>query len=154
MLTRYFACDDGSLPEIEVVFAQAGAVIPAFGRLFELGANDVTRPSARVWQKALDVERAFEGPVDATRVVAGEIDPFHLVLADIHLDAVALPDLGVLVRPNALTLDYRMGGHWGEVEVSSLIRLLRLLQDAGATIRVPWWGSQAEEAFLSAIGSA
>jgi hypothetical protein len=153
MLMQYFARDDGSLPEIEARFVRPEDAIRAFGLLFELGATDATRGGGRVWQMALGLERPFEGPGDAAFIITGEIDPFHVVLADIRIDGVALPELGFFVCPDSLTLDYRMGAAWGGLEVRALLRLLGFLRNAGATIHVPWWGEQGEAEFLSSLGS-
>ena len=153
-LMCYFADDDGTLPEIELHFARPEDTTQAFALLFEFGAKDATADGARVWQKHAEVVRAFAGPNDANLVVSGEIDPFHLVLAGIRMKEAVLPELGVFVSLDSLTLDYRMGNEWGDAEVQGLVVLLRALRDAGASIRVPWWGEQGEARFLAALSPA
>lgn len=43
VLTNYFDTDDGSLPEIEVIFDSASSIPVAFAHLYERGARNVTQ---------------------------------------------------------------------------------------------------------------
>lgn len=65
-----------------------------------------------------------------------------------------IPDIGVRVSADGLTLDYRMGAGWGPREVESLLELLRQLRALGGTISVPWWGAEAMHRFHVALGTA
>lgn len=151
-LHRYFNEDDGSLPEIELHFRSSSQVAGAFAHLFDLGAVDVTVSGCRVWVQATDTERLFCSATDVDLVVHGALQPFHILLAKIAPIGTVLPDLGVFVEPDGITLDYRMGPEWGAAQVDGLIHLLRELCKRGASIAVPWWGAEGELAFKEHVG--
>ena len=110
-LDRYFEADDGSLPEVEVHFAEAAQVKVAFSHLFAHGGIDVSVGGSHVWLIAEECDRPFNGPEDADLVASGVAHPFHLVLQDINVSGTLVPALGVFVDPTSLTLDYRMRDH-------------------------------------------
>ena len=153
-LSRYFESDDGSLPEIEVTFSDPSQVPGAFAHFFARGARDVTRGGSHLWIRAAQAERPFAGPGDAALVSSGEADPFHVVLGSITGTGSPIPDLGVSVFTDSLTLDYRMGPGWGVDEIQSLLSLLLQLQTLGGVVSVPWWGADGERDFQAALGGA
>ncbi|MHC3750865.1 hypothetical protein ACYKDZ_18505 [Stutzerimonas stutzeri] len=65
-----------------------------------------------------------------------------------------LPDLGVLVMPSSLNIDYRMGSAWGASEVNALPILLKELCGLGGTLVAPWWGAEGEHEFTEALRRA
>ena len=150
-LLQYFDTDDGSLPEIEVTFADPSQVVQAFEYLFACGARNVTVGGGYLWQIASQTEVRFSGPGAAALVIAGTAEPFHIVLAGVSCAGHSIPDLGVFVDPDSLVLDYRMGPAWGEPEIQSLLALFRQFSTLGGAVSVPWWGADGESAFLNAL---
>lgn len=153
-LSRYFETDDGSLPEIEVAYSESSQVSAAFNHFFACGARNVTRGGGSLWIRASQSERPFAGPDDATLVTTGAADPFHLVLGSVNGAATPIPDLGVFVFTDNLTLDYRMGPSWGAREIQSFLLLLQQLQALGGVVSVPWWGADGERDFQAVLGGA
>jgi hypothetical protein len=151
-LARYFVTDDGSLPEVEVSFNTHAQAETAFQYLCERGSVSVAFGPNNVWSKSSHSERPYAGPGDAALVDSGEIDPFHVVLRNVCCGSdVTIPDLGVFVFPDSLTIDYRMGADWGEPQIDSLLKLLSQLRQLGGTVSVPWWGVEGERDFLNAL---
>ena len=153
-LSRYFETDDGSLPEIEVTFSDLSQVSAAFGHLFACGARNVTPGGSQLWIRAAQAERPFAGPDDAALVSFGTADPFHVVLGSVTGAGSPIPDLGVFVFTNSLTLDYRMGPGWGACEIQSFLSLLLELQTLGGVVSAPWWGAEGGRDFQAALGGA
>lgn len=153
-LLSYFENDDGSLPEIELAFRSPAGTVEGFRLLFARGAKDVSVGGAKVWIKSKAQARPFSGPQDAELVMAGDLEPFHIVLGGINVSGATVPDLGVWVAPEGLTLDYRMGPEWQQDVVMGLLQLLRDLCHIGAELAVPWWGAEAERMFREQVRSA
>ncbi|AYN96956.1 hypothetical protein EAW52_25010 [Pseudomonas sp. LTJR-52] len=150
-LLRYFETNDGSLPEIELIFSNPEKVSQAFELLLASDARDVTAGGGSLWLKAHQKQKPFMGSGDAALVIADIAEPFHVVLAGITSDGCTLPDLGVLVTQSCLTIDYRMGHSWREAEVRSFLVVLKKLCEFGGTLSVPWWGTDGEQVFMEAI---
>ena len=150
-LLRYFETNDGSLPEIEVIFSNPEKVSLAFELLLASDARNVTSGGGYLWLKTEQKEKPFMGSCDAALVIADIAEPFHVVLAGITSEGCTLPDLGVLVTQSCLTIDYRMGRSWREAEVRSLLVLLKKLCEFGGTLSVPWWGTDGEQVFTEAL---
>ncbi|MEG3998101.1 hypothetical protein [Microcoleus sp. SVA1B1] len=153
-LSEYFETDDGSLPEIEVAFADPSLVSLAFKHLYDRGARNATANGGYIWINSSQSERPFSGPEDALLVASGAAEAFHVVLSGITEADHPIPDLGVFVFTDSLALDYRMGSSWGQSEIQSLLALLRQLRELGGQISVPWWGAQGERDFYAALGGA
>ena len=151
LLGTYFETNDGSLPEIEIHFSQFDQSRAAFELLFSAGAVDATVGGATLWSIRAASELPFSGKDASPSVLAGEVEPFHVVLAGIKLANTEIPNLGVFYDPLSLTLDYRMGPSWGEPQVLSLIFLLKKFVELGGTIEVPWWGTQGQIDFSAVI---
>ncbi|MEJ1098497.1 MULTISPECIES: hypothetical protein [unclassified Pseudoxanthomonas] len=137
-----------------MTFADPSRVIRAFEHLFACGARNVSVGGGNLWLTASQSEKSFSGAGDATLVISGAADSFHVVLAGVTCSGSSIPDLGVFVDPDSLTLDYRMGSSWGEPEIQSLLALLRQLMDLGGVVTIPWWGADGERTFLGALGGA
>lgn len=152
-IESYFTGDDGSLPEIEIKFSESSKVANAFTFLFSHGAKNVTVGGCSIWLKTKKSKHRFSDPQDFDLVISGAAEPFHIVLGGIVFCEVTLPDIGVWADLGGLTLDYRMGFEWGHTQISAFIELLREFKKMGASIAVPWWGSEGELVFLQAIAS-
>lgn len=152
-LTDYFETKDGSLPEIEVTFAESSHVCTAFKRLFILGATTANGPTLRL--KASQSDVAFRGPEDAALVASDEVEAFQILLKGITCAGCRLPDLGVFVGSNHLILDYRMGPEWGPRQIDGLIVLLRDLQTLGGEISVHrYWSNEGQRILDDALALA
>ncbi len=151
-LLQYFNTDDGSLAEIEIAFPEPEMITQAFEFLFSCGARNVTKGGGSVWLTDPLTEQPFSGAGDASLVVAGVASPFHVVLSDVSCAGRPLPELGVFVDSHGLVIDYRMGAEWGELEIESLLELLRKFGAMGGVVSVPWWGVSGEQEFLSSLG--
>lgn len=147
-ISKYFATNDGSLPEVVVTYSDSSLVPQAFQYLFDLGAKNRTVDGGYLWIKASQSGKPFSGPQDALLVSSGAAEAFHVVLGGIRGQ---IPDLGVYVFTDSLTLDYRMGAHWGQDQIYSLLKLLRQLRDLGGVVSIPWWGAEGEHDFLAAL---
>ncbi|WP_218152975.1 hypothetical protein [Variovorax sp. YR750] len=150
-LTNYFDTDDGSLPEIEVIFDSASSIPVAFGHLYERGARNVTQGGGYLWISETQLEKPFTGPGDASLVASGIAAPFHVVLADIVGLKCPIPLLGVFVLADRLTIDYRMGADWATAQIESLLHLLRGLQCLGGRVEAPWWGEDGTRDLTAAL---
>lgn len=151
-LTDYFTIDDGSLPEIEVRFLTDDGVVKGLSYLFSLGARDVSAGGASIWMKGSDENRPFEGLGDAELVIAGTAEAFHLVLDNIECAGRPIPALGVLVLPDQLVLDYRMGSEWGPNEIHTFLVMLSHLRGLGGDVSAtPWWGADGNQTLLTAL---
>ena len=151
--SEYFATNDGSLPEVEVTYSDSSLVPQAFQYLFDHGAKNVTVDGGYLWIKASQSGKPFSGPQDALLVSSGAAEGFHVVLSGLYGTRGQIPDLGVFVFTNSLTLDYRMGAQWGQDQIYSLLGLLRQLRDLGGVVSTPWWGAEGEHDFLAALES-
>ncbi len=72
-------------------------------------------------------QRVADYPDAAKMVAQGVADPFHVLATHLELAGVLLPDLGVFVDPDEVTLDYRKGPEWGRPQLFALFELLRKL---------------------------
>ncbi|MGY2337679.1 hypothetical protein ACW9HW_00315 [Pseudomonas sp. SDO5532_S415] len=149
--SEYFTTNDGSLPEVEVTYSDSSLVPQAFQYLFDHGAKNVTVDGGYLWIKASQSGKPFSGPQDALLVSSGAAEAFHIILGGLYITRVQIPDLGIYVTTNSLTLDYRMGAQWGQDQIYSLLELLRQLRNIGGVVSIPWWGAEGEHDFLAAL---
>ena len=149
-----FDTDDGSLPEIRVDYTNARAMVRGYAFL-RARASRIVPENAAFWSKTHAEERPIDSVSSAAGLVAsGKADAFHVLLAGIQVNGVAIPDLGVFVFPDQLALDYRMGPSWGPAEVEALFQLLAELTafDSRATLShhlgpTPEAGARFQEAW-------
>lgn len=152
-LAQYFNNDDGVFPEIDVTFADPMQVKLAFEHLFARGARDATVNGGLLLFTESQKEEPFSDAQDAVlMVVTGKADSFRIVLAGVIGTDCPIPDLGVFVSANSLVFDYREGTHWGQVEIHSLLALLRQLRVLDGVVSVPWFSfGNGERDFLEAL---
>jgi len=119
-----FDTDDGSLPGIVIdkLSPDGVAAIYAMLRRGSRMATDSPEYSGLTREASLPVDSV---PNAAALVAARQSEPFHHCVAGVVAGGVELPVLGVLVLPDAVELDYRMGGEWGPAEVAGFFELLR-----------------------------
>ena len=74
------------------------------------------------WSIVHDAEQALDSVSNAAAlVVAGDAHPFVVVLGGIQAHDTTIPDLGVFVFPDQLTLFYRMGPDWDLCELGGIV---------------------------------
>ena len=120
-----FDLDDGALYDIRLTGLDAAGVATAFDFLRSRARVNLDAP---FWHRGLDREEPLEAyPNPARLVAAQEADPFHWLTQGLSFGGVTVPDLGVFVWPDEVTLDYRKGPEWSEPQVLALFELLRQL---------------------------
>jgi hypothetical protein len=120
-----FDTDDGALYDIRLTSLDESGVAAAFE--FVRSRSAVT-PDALFWHTGLERDQRVADYPDAARlVVRGVADPFHVLAPGLEFAGTVIPDLGVFVWPDEVTLDYRMGPEWGRPQLLALFELLRQL---------------------------
>ena len=115
-----FDTDDGSLPEIEIANLNAPQIGAIYSYLLSSG-KDVTLGGGMFWDRDLDRDRYINEVENAALLVTKNIaDPFHILVGGIEHDETIIPDLGVFIWDDSITLDYRMGSEWGPAELEAL----------------------------------
>jgi hypothetical protein len=128
--------DDNWFPEIYINYTKGEATVAGYA-LLRRRAERVVTEKPYFWSKVHDAEQALDSVSNAAAlVVAGEAEPFYVVLGGIQAHNTIIPDLGVFVFVDGLNLDYRMGPHWGPCELEALFQVLVELAalDSNATI--------------------
>lgn len=149
-----FDSNDGSLPEIDIENVSPAGLARMWTYLRTI-ASDYAG-DAWFWDKRNDRQTGLDSvPNPAALVVAGEAEIFHTVLQGITFFGTVIPNLGVFVFQDAISLDYRMGGDWNAAKVSALFELLRQLQriDSNAQISLSktYFSSDWRERFTAAF---
>lgn len=130
-----FETDDSSLPEVRLTELTSEGVAAIYA--FICSRAEVSDTS--FWHKSLDRDESIKAYPNAAQLLAtNEAEPFHFLAYSLNLDGVVLPDLGVFVFQDEITLDYRMGPDWDEPRVLALFELMRQLAalDQHARIRL------------------
>lgn len=99
-----------------------------------------------------------EVPVDsvenaASLVINGEAESFHIVVGELSFEEVIIPDLGVFVFNDSISLDYRMGQEWGSAELDALFTLFSKIREIAPLVEIeyPNYYSELRERFKSAL---
>ena len=120
-----FDTDDGGLYDIRLSVLDEAGLVKAFE--FIRSRANIT-PDALFWHTGLQQDqRAADYPDMARLVVQGVAEPFHVLASGLEFASVVLPDLGVYLWQDELTLDYRMGPEWARPQLLALFELLRQL---------------------------
>ena len=123
-----FETDDGGLYDIRLTGLDEAGLVKAFE--FMRSRANIT-PDALFWHIGLqDNQRVADYPDPARLVAQGVAEPFHVLATGLEFDGAVIPDLGVFVWDNELTLDYRKGTEWGRPQLLALFELLRQLASA------------------------
>lgn len=123
-LHEFFDTDDGSLPEVHLDYSDPHAVPRGFALLLDR-SRELVADDGQFWSKAAEEARPVNSASNAAAlVVSGEAEAFHVVVEDVRCGDVTLPDLGVFVFQDQISLDFRMGSHWGPVELAGFFGLL------------------------------
>jgi hypothetical protein len=150
-----FDTDDGSLPYIWVTGLSREGVAAAH-RLIR--SRSRTNRNSVFWHVGLDREERLDAWPDAALLVAdSQAAPFYFLACGMAFGGVVLPDLGVIVFPGDIRLDYRMGPEWCERRVLALFELLRRLvalsPDARVTLEPDVLPSSVERMFQAAFSA-
>jgi hypothetical protein len=133
-----FAEADGSLPDIALGGLTA-ADVGAVARVLAAHAADVAGATTLVMQGGEIVEVPVPLPsfaAAAAEVAAGQRASFHAVLSDVQVHGVKVPDLGVFVFADEVTLDYEPGPAWCAAALGALCDLLAAIRSAAPSARV------------------
>ena len=136
-LCQYFEHDDGSLPELELAYSDLAASVAAFNLLFSHSRFDFATGRATVYSIQDNAEVSFPGGDAASQVVAGTIEPFHVLLPELTVEARTIPDLGVFFSQGRIVIDYRMGPSWAAQEIQDCMLLLSHCVAHGGDLSVP-----------------
>lgn len=119
--------DDGTLGDIELSNLSSEEVIAGFNSL-KASAKDLQTPEFFYWskQQQKEVPITFEQSTDAIKaLVEGEAEPFRVNFTSLSSSkGQKLPELGVFVFHNSLTIDYKMGAEWDKASITGLFDLL------------------------------
>ncbi len=137
-VSSYFETDDGSLPEI------------ALGNLHDRGRDNVFAVLASYFEmmnieatyvdkKNSLVESAHFSHSLLRRLEAAEIKRVQFVANELKVQGIQLPDLGILILPDEVILDYRMGSDWTPKTVFSFFSFLKELRSVApdSTLYIP-----------------
>ena len=123
-----FDTDDGGLYDIRLKGLDEAGLVKAFE--FIRSRARIT-PDALFWHTGLQKDQRVADYPDAARLVVQAVaEPFHVLATGMEFDGSVIPDLGVFVWTDELTLDYRMGPEWGRPQLMALFELLRQLASA------------------------
>lgn len=149
-----FDTDDGSLPDIELNNLTAEEIenIYAYLRL----NSKIVSCGAYFWS----ITTQEEVPVDsvenaASLVVRGEAEGFHILVGGLTFGETVIPDLGIFVFKDSISLDYRMGQEWGSAEVDALFALFSKIREIAPLVEIeyPDYSSEVSERFKTALVS-
>jgi hypothetical protein len=105
----------------------------------------------RISNVAIEMDDLAEG---AKRVVLEELDPVHALLSGMVVNRAKLPDIGLLIFADELTLDYRKGKEWSPKVVTAFFELIRQLKGVEPNLKVrldecvlPQWHRRLHSAF-------
>jgi hypothetical protein len=123
-----FDTDDGGLYDIRLTGLDETDLVKAFE--FIRSRANIT-PDGRFWHTELQQDQCVADYSDAARmVVQGIAEPFHVLARGLEFRGTVIPDLGVFVWADEVTLDYRMGPEWDRPQLLALFELLRHLASA------------------------
>ena len=57
-------------------------------------------------------------------MLKGEAESFHMLLKELKFEGVTLPDLGVFIFKDEITLDYRRGSEWTDQVMRAFLALI------------------------------
>ncbi len=125
-----FENDSGIFPEICICNLSGEAVVEIFNHIKSLTKTYVGKPC--FFDRRESREKLLLSETDpAGMVVKGEAEPFHFLVRGLEISKTRLPDLGVFILQNAVSLDFEPGQDWGEFQAYGLLTLLRDLSELG-----------------------
>jgi hypothetical protein len=126
-LHNLFDTDDGSLPEIWLSELSPNGVVAIFSYL--QNAGDCISNDSSFWSIEEQRDKAINSvPNAAALVVEGLAEPFHCLCQGLTFEGIQIPDLGVFIFDDHITLDYRMGEEWNAKKLKALFGILKELK--------------------------
>jgi hypothetical protein len=156
-----FATDDGSLPEITIAHITPAGLADMWMYLRKAAVRYAG--DDWFWHHATEHETPLDSvPNAAALVITGEAEIFHTVLNGISFFGSVIPDLGVFVFQDAISLDYRMGHDWNAANLRALFELLRQIQNIEPSAHISLsptffhskWRAEFRTAFVAYIQQA
>jgi hypothetical protein len=129
-----FDTDDGSLPEIRIADLSKLGVASIFAKLQGLCPGGV---DGNFWSNEAQKDRRVDSVPNAAQLVIDDrSEPFHALCHELDYGGIRIPDLGVFVSDDEISLDYRMGSEWNANNLGAFLQLLKELTqlDANASI--------------------
>ena len=129
-IRRLFEDDSGIFPEICICNLAGEAVVAAFSHIKSITKGVVGKPY--FFDRRDGIEKSLlaeENP--AGLVVKGEAEPFHFLIRGLEISGARLPDLGVFILQNAVSLDFEPGQEWRANQAWGLLTLLKHLSSLG-----------------------
>ena len=147
-----FLEDDGSLPEVRLTSVSPASVSAIFA---SLKAAALSLADTALWLVEDERSVSLSEVADPGALVArGEVQFFHSVLRDVRVGTSLLPELGVFVAQDEVSLDWRGGPDWSRTTFLALLDLLceltRIAPEARVTTEpfvLPEYQSAFEAAF-------
>jgi hypothetical protein len=119
-----FDTDDGSLPEIWITNLSKQGVAIVFASLQERCPGSTTNTT--FWYLEDEKEELVNSvPNAATLVAEGRAAAFHFLCQGLKHKETVIPDLGVFVSDDHISLDYRMGAEWNAAKIEALFGILK-----------------------------
>lgn len=150
-LSPLFEEDDGGLYDVRLT----GLTSSSGSRLAAHLQKRAVSLEGYAWDRVLNREVKVENLAEAAlQVGAKRLQRLHVLLTGIQLNGIAIPDLGLYVWTDELTLDYRMGREWSASVLYAFFELLyelsliepNLKLDLGDTA-LPQWQREFCDAF-------
>jgi len=136
-LLEIFRDNDGSLPDIELHDLSGDEVIRGYN-LLKGFSEKISSEKAYYWS----VKEEIEIPITfndnpSIKVVSGEAEPFHLCFDGItSASGKRVPELGLFVFEDWLSLDYRMGPEWNFEALQGLFEILYSLHQNSKSMKI------------------
>jgi hypothetical protein len=141
-----FDTDDGSLPEIELN-CLSGVQVQSIYLFLRSRGKDTTRDGAKFWDNDLKQKRPVDSIANAaTLVTTNRADPFHVVISGLTFNGVTVPDIGVFVFQESISLDYRMGVEWEPAKLSAYFECLFEVKKFAPSAKISLQPGTSEEA--------
>lgn len=138
VVAKTFQEDDGSLPDINLDFAEYPVAADIYA-LIQARATHLVSTNSYYWSTSKQQEcPIIFGQNPAIEYLRGEAEPFHVVFGGLRSSSGnPIPDLGVFIlAPGFVGLDYRMGPEWNEAAVIGLFELLRDLSGLAENVQI------------------
>jgi hypothetical protein len=129
----FFEEDEGALHTIRLQRLSGATLVMVARKLQHAGRVS----PVLAWDNTAAVEvRPADLGFAAEGVVAGDLDPVHVLVSAPDFGRGTIPDLGVRVSRDEVVLDYRRGPDWTPTAVASLFDLLAQLSNVSTDVRV------------------